>query len=52
VITPVGTVKSRNGEFKVNGGEAGKFTMQLRQAILDLQHGRAEDTHGWTTRIA
>jgi branched-chain amino acid aminotransferase len=52
VITPVGTVKSRNGEFKINGGEAGKFTMQLRQAILDLQHGRAEDTHGWTTRVA
>ncbi|GAB3659566.1 branched-chain amino acid transaminase [Glycomyces tarimensis] len=52
VITPVGTVKSRNGEFTVAGGEAGKFTMQLRQTILDIQHGRAEDTHGWTTRIA
>ncbi|WP_051392974.1 branched-chain amino acid aminotransferase [Glycomyces arizonensis] len=52
VITPIGTVKSRKGEFTVAGGEAGKFTMQLRQAILDIQHGRAEDTHGWTTRIA
>lgn len=52
VITPVGTVKDRSGEFQVNGGEAGKFTMQLRQTILDLQHGRAEDTHAWTTRIA
>ena len=52
VITPVGTVKSRKGEFTVNGGEAGKFTMQLRQTILDIQHGRAEDTHGWTMRIA
>jgi branched-chain amino acid aminotransferase len=51
VITPVGTVKSRKGEFTVAGGEAGKFTMQLRQTILDIQHGRAEDTHGWTTRI-
>ncbi|MCH7231827.1 branched-chain amino acid aminotransferase [Glycomyces sp. L485] len=51
VITPVGTVKSRKGEFTVNGGEAGKFTMQLRQAILDIQHGRAEDTHDWTMRI-
>ncbi|GAB3231779.1 branched-chain amino acid aminotransferase [Glycomyces halotolerans] len=52
VITPVGTVKSRAGEFQVGGGEAGKFTMQLRQTILDIQHGRAEDTHGWTRRIA
>ncbi|THV38559.1 branched-chain amino acid aminotransferase [Glycomyces buryatensis] len=52
VITPVGTVKGRSGEFQVNGGEAGKFTMQLRQTILDIQHGRAEDTHNWTMRIA
>ncbi|HEU5126869.1 MAG TPA: branched-chain amino acid aminotransferase [Glycomyces sp.] len=52
VITPVGTVKSRKGEFTVAGGKAGEFTMRLRQAILDIQHGRAEDTHGWTTRIA
>lgn len=52
VITPVGTVRSRGGEFRVAGGEAGKFTMQLRQTILDIQHGRAEDTHGWTMRVA
>lgn len=51
VITPIGTVKTRRGEFTVGGGEAGKFTMQLRQTILDIQHGRVEDTHGWTTRI-
>ncbi|WP_035698647.1 branched-chain amino acid aminotransferase [Glycomyces tenuis] len=51
VITPIGTVKTRDGAFTVAGGEAGKFTMQLRQTILDIQHGRAEDTHGWTTRI-
>ena len=52
VITPVGTVRSRDGEFQVAGGEAGEFTMRLRQTILDLQHGRAEDTHGWTMRVA
>ncbi len=52
VITPIGTVKSRKGEFVIGGGEAGEFTMRLRQAILDIQHGRAEDTHGWTMRIA
>jgi branched-chain amino acid aminotransferase len=38
--------------FTVSGGEAGKLTMQLRQTLLDLQHGRAEDTYGWTTTIA
>ncbi|WP_100444969.1 branched-chain amino acid aminotransferase [Glycomyces xiaoerkulensis] len=52
VVTPVGTVKSRDGEFRIAGGEAGKFTMELRRHILDLQHGRAEDTHGWTLRVA
>jgi branched-chain amino acid aminotransferase len=52
VITPIGLVKGRDMSFTVSGGEAGKLTMQLRQTLLDLQHGRAEDTYGWTTTIA
>ncbi|HEY0486592.1 MAG TPA: branched-chain amino acid aminotransferase [Mycobacteriales bacterium] len=51
VITPVGTVKGADGEFTVADGTPGEVTMRLRQALLDIQHGHAEDTHGWMQRI-
>jgi branched-chain amino acid aminotransferase len=51
VITPVGTVKGAEGEFTVADGAPGEVTMRLRQALLDIQHGHAEDTHGWMQRI-
>jgi len=47
VITPIGTVKSRLGVWVVNGGETGPVTARLREALLNLQHGLAEDIHGW-----
>ena len=51
VITPVGAVKSAAGEWTVGDGAAGPITMQLRSAMLDLQHGSAPDPHGWMRRI-
>ncbi|WP_035857176.1 branched-chain amino acid aminotransferase [Cryptosporangium arvum] len=51
VITPVGTVKGSDGEFQVADGGPGEVTMKLRAALLDLQHGRTEDTHGWITTL-
>ncbi|AJE82085.1 MULTISPECIES: branched-chain amino acid aminotransferase [Streptomyces] len=51
VITPVGTVKSRQGEWAQGGGEPGEVTMRLRKALLDLQSGAAEDTHGWMHQL-
>lgn len=47
VITPVGTVKSAAGEFSVGDGQPGPVTMRLRELLLDIQHGRAADPHGW-----
>ena len=47
VITPIGTVKSRHGVWVVNGGETGPVAARLREALLNLQHGLTEDTHGW-----
>jgi branched-chain amino acid aminotransferase len=26
-------------------------TLRLRSALLDLQYGRREDTHGWMHRV-
>lgn len=47
VITPVGEVKSSEGRFAIGDGGAGPIAMQLRNALLDIQTGKAPDTHGW-----
>lgn len=47
VITPVGHVMGDGIDFKVNGGEAGKTTMALREQLTGIQHGAVEDKHGW-----
>ncbi len=51
VITPVGTVKSRGGSFTIGDGGTGPVAELLRGRLLDLQHGRAPDPHGWMRRI-
>jgi branched-chain amino acid aminotransferase len=52
VITPVGEVKARTGDFTVGDGTPGPVTMGLRGALLDIQHGRVPDTRGWLHRVA
>jgi branched-chain amino acid aminotransferase len=52
VITPVGAVKARTGDFTIGTGEPGPLTMQLRAHLLDVQHGRVADSHGWLHRVA
>ncbi|MGW8883614.1 branched-chain amino acid aminotransferase [Streptomyces sp. NPDC055749] len=47
VITPVGNVKSADGEWIQGDGTPGEVTMKLRGRLLDIQRGIAEDTHGW-----
>jgi branched-chain amino acid aminotransferase len=47
VITPVGTVKRANAEWQQSGGEPGKVTVTLREALLNIQRGTAKDDHGW-----
>ncbi|MFE9851257.1 branched-chain amino acid aminotransferase [Streptomyces sp. NPDC005576] len=47
VITPVGTVKSAGGEWTQGDGTPGEITLKLRDRLLDIQRGTAEDTHGW-----
>jgi branched-chain amino acid aminotransferase len=52
VITPVGSVKAGTGDFVIGNGEPGALTMRLREQLLDVQHGRVPDTHGWLHRVA
>jgi branched-chain amino acid aminotransferase len=51
VVTPVGTVKSTQGDFTIGAGGAGQMTQQIRTKLVDIQRGAAADTHGWVHRI-
>jgi branched-chain amino acid aminotransferase len=51
VVTPIGTIRSHAGDFTIADGGTGPITAELRQRILDIQWGRADDAYGWTTRI-
>ncbi|MFJ4499347.1 branched-chain amino acid aminotransferase [Streptomyces sp. NPDC088864] len=52
VITPVGTVKCAGGEWTQGDGTPGPVTLKLRERLLDIQRGTAEDTHGWMHSLA
>ncbi|WP_027020860.1 branched-chain amino acid aminotransferase [Corynebacterium sputi] len=49
VITPVGTIDSRDGSFTVNGAETGSWTMKLREHLTGIQRGVVEDVHNWNS---
>jgi branched-chain amino acid aminotransferase len=51
VLTPIGTFIHNGKEIKVGSGEAGPTTQKLRQALNDIQWGKAPDTHGWLTKV-
>jgi branched-chain amino acid aminotransferase len=47
VVTPIGTLKWHGGEVTAGDGTPGPVTTTVRNSLIDLQYGRAEDTHGW-----
>ncbi|WP_183094983.1 branched-chain amino acid aminotransferase [Nocardioides stalactiti] len=49
VVTPVGTLKTRDGGSPAPAST--ELTMKVRQALVDVQFGRAEDTFGWMHQI-
>ncbi|WP_375426163.1 branched-chain amino acid aminotransferase [uncultured Friedmanniella sp.] len=51
VVTPIGVLKSEQGTHQVGSGETGETTAALRKNLLDVQYGRAEDTHSWLRRV-
>lgn len=52
VITPIGQVKSAGMNFSIGDGQTGELTAILRKALLDIQHGRSADAHGWRYKLA
>lgn len=51
VLTPVGTLIHGNQDIKVGSGEPGPKTIELRQALNQIQWGQAPDNHGWLTKV-
>lgn len=52
VLTSVGTLVHNGKDYKVGSGEIGPMAQKLRQALNDIQWGKAPDTHNWLTKIA
>ena len=52
VVTPVGEVKSRVGNWTVGEGGPGPVTMAVRNALLGIQSGLDPDVHAWMFELA
>lgn len=50
VVTPISAFKSTKGEWRLPENDSPQ-TLAIRNAILDIQYGRTEDTHGWLRRV-
>jgi branched-chain amino acid aminotransferase len=51
VVTPIGTVRSKDGEFKIGNGGPGTQTEDLKSALVGIQRGTAADKYGWIHKV-
>jgi branched-chain amino acid aminotransferase len=51
VVSPIGKVRSADGDFDISGGVAGPVAMSLRKKLVDIQYGRAPDPHKWIRKV-
>jgi branched-chain amino acid aminotransferase len=51
VLTPIGTVRSKDGEFRIGNGSPGQRTEELKASLVGIQRGRTADPHGWIHRV-
>jgi branched-chain amino acid aminotransferase len=51
VVTPVGKVRSRDGEFTIGSGGPGQVTQALKARLTAIQRAQAADPHGWVHRF-
>jgi branched-chain amino acid aminotransferase len=51
VVTPVGRVCGREGDFTVGGGGPGQLTQRLKARLVAIQSGEMADRHGWMMQL-
>ena len=51
VVTAVGKVAGRDGEFTIGSGGPGQLTTTIRDKLVGIQRGTVEDTHGWVMKL-
>lgn len=53
VVTPIGALVDGDQRFESQGPTTGPDSVagRVRTALLDVQHGRSEDRHGWMRRL-
>lgn len=52
VIAPVGSLIHEGTKHTVGTGQPGTNTMRLRNALVAVQTGAADDPHGWRTSVS
>ncbi|MFV0406266.1 MAG: branched-chain amino acid aminotransferase [Propioniciclava sp.] len=50
VISPISEFRSKQGDWRLPHQEFTQ-TLAIREAVLDVQYGRAEDRHGWMQQV-
>ena len=51
VVTAIGTVKSRDGDFTVGNGDGGLVTESLRGELTGIQRGVVADPANWVRTL-
>jgi branched-chain amino acid aminotransferase len=51
VVSPIGQIKSAEGDFTIGDGDGGSVTEGLKAKLVAIQRGEAADAHGWVRTI-
>ncbi|ADG97524.1 branched-chain amino acid aminotransferase [Segniliparus rotundus DSM 44985] len=51
VVTPIGEIRSAEGEFAIGNGQPGQVTMALRDTLTGIQRGQFADAHHWMSTV-
>ena len=52
VISPVGELNWDGNIIEIHGGKTGPVAAELYEKLTEIQYGRGNDVHGWSTVVA